>query len=387
MRKIRTLVILSLVTVAVVLAAFFSRQQSNEVSREGQLLFPDFIEAINDASEIEGVSGTKHFTLAREEGNRWVVREKSGYPAPLDDVHQLLVGAAQLRRLEPKTSNPDLYAKLGLEGEAVEGTTSLKLTVRQTNGDALAELLIGNTRPGKSDPSLSEYYVRVPDDDQAWLVEGKLPPHRTANDWLDKELLTLDQRRVREAHIIHPDGEEVIVRRDSPSTNDYELTGIPDSAEIESTYAVNRIATALTDVSLNDVKPASELSFSKRTGLSAELTTFDGLRVTIETTQEDDVTYARFSANFDASLVVTDEEPKSESADQSETIPEVTGQAPNTEATEQEARALNARWQSWAYALPEYLMTDLEQTNADLIKQGEDRAQFGGEGSEYPFEP
>lgn len=374
MRKTRTLVILSLITAAVVLAAVFSRQQSNAVSGEGELLFPDFMQAINDTAEIEGVSGTARFTLARED-DRWVVKEKSDYPANLDDVHQLLVGAAQLRRLEQKTSNPDLYAKLGLEGEAVEGTTSLKLTVKQTDGDALAELLIGNMRPGKSDPSLSEYYVRVPDDDEAWLVQGKLPPHRTANDWLDKELLTLDQKRVREARIIHPDGEEVIVRRDSPSTNDYELTGIPEGAEIESTYAVNRIATALTSVSLNDVKPASELSFSKETGLSAELTTFDGLHVNIETAQEDDITYARFRANFDAALAVADEEPKPESTDQSDSVPETTEQAPKTETAEQEARALNARWENWAYALPDYLWTDLEQTNTDLIKQDEDSAQ------------
>ena len=386
MRKISTLVILSLVTVAAVLAAAFSRQQADEVSREGQLVFPDFIEAINDVSEIAGVSGTERFTLTRE-GHRWVIKEKSNYPATPDDIHQLLVGAAQLKRIEPKTSNPDLYAKLGLEDEAAEGTTSLKLTVRQTSGDALAELLIGNSRPGKSDPSLSEYYVRVPDDDEAWLVQGRLPPHRTANDWLDKELLTLDRQRVRETRIIHPDGEEVIVRRNSPSMNDYELTGLPEGAEVESTYAVNRIATALTDVSLNDVKPASELSFSDGTGLSAELATFDGLRVNIETTQKDDVTYARFSANFDSSSVVTDEEPKPESAGQSETTAEATEQAPKTEAAEQEAQALNARWENWAYALPDYLVTDLEKTNTDLIKQEEDSAQLEGEGSEKPAEP
>ena len=374
MRNTKYLVILILVTAAVVLAAVFSRQESNAVSREGQLLFPDFMQVINDSSEIEGVSGAEQFTIALED-NRWVVREKSDYPASLDDVHQLLVGTAQLRRLEQKTSNPDLYPKLGLEGEAAEGTTSLKLTVRETDGDALAELIIGNTRPGKSDASLNEYYVRVPDDSEAWLVQGKLPSHRTANDWLDKELLTLDQERVREARIIHPDGEEVIVRRDNPSINDYELAGLPEGEEIESTYAVNRIATALTNVSLSDVKPASELSFSEGTGLSAELATFDGLRVNIETTQEDDVTYARFSANFDAALAVADEEPKPESTDQSDTIPEATEEAPKTETAEQEARTLNARWQDWAYALPDYLITDLEKTNTDLIKQDEDSAQ------------
>ena len=137
------------------------------------------------------------------------------------------------------------------------------------------------------------------------------------------------------------------------------------------------------------MKPASELSFSEGTGLFAGLTTFDGLNVNIETTREDDVTYARFTANFDAALVVADEEPKSESADESGASPEVTEQAPTTETAkrdtaEQEARALSARWQNWAYALPDYIVTDLEKTNTDLIKQDDDSAQLEGEGSAEP---
>lgn len=380
MRKTKTLVILSLVTVAVVLAAVFSRQQSDEVSREGQLLFPKFIESINDVSEIEGVSGTERFTLSRE-GSRWVVRERSDYPALLDDVHQLLVGAAQLKRLEQKTSNPELHAKLGLESETA---TSLRLTIKQTDGATLADVLVGNTRSGRSDPSRSEYYVRLPDDDEAWLVQGKLPPHRTATDWLDKELLTLGNERVREARIVHPDGEEVVVHRDSSSTNDYELMGLPDSAQIESAYAVNRIANALTNVSLDDVKLASDLSFGE--GLSAELITFDGLRVNMETTQDGDVTYARFSADFDAARVVAEEEPRSESTDLSNAAPEATVGESSGPSAEQEAEKLNSRWETWAYALPDFVVRDLNRRNTDLTKQDEDSAQVEEEGSQNPPE-
>jgi hypothetical protein len=172
MRNGKTLVILGLVTLAVVLAAIFTRQESTAIPRQGERLFPQLMANINNTTEVVGVSKNETFTLTRRDGH-WVVKEKSDYPADANKVRQLIVGTAQFQRVEPKTRNPELYEKLGVEGINKEEAKSVKISLKNTSGVALAEFLLGERRWSRGDPSLSEYYVRLPDDPQAWLVEGK----------------------------------------------------------------------------------------------------------------------------------------------------------------------------------------------------------------------
>ena len=126
MRNGKTLVILGLVTLAVVLATIFTRQESTAIPRQGERLFPQLMANINDTTEVVGVSKNETFTLTRRDGH-WVVKEKSDYPADANKVRQLIVGMAQFRRVEPKTRNPELYEKLGVEGINKEAAKSVKI--------------------------------------------------------------------------------------------------------------------------------------------------------------------------------------------------------------------------------------------------------------------
>ena len=62
---------------------------------------------------------------------------KDNYPAALDKVKGSLIGLAELRFREPKTKNPDLHAKLGLQDYKEEGSTSTLVRIQtQDNQEA-----------------------------------------------------------------------------------------------------------------------------------------------------------------------------------------------------------------------------------------------------------
>ena len=367
MRNGKTLVILGLVTLAVVLAAIFTRQESTAIPRQGEQLFPQLMANINDTTEVVGVSKNETFTLTRRDGH-WVVKEKSDYPADANKVRQLIVGTAQFRRVEPKTRNPELYEKLGVEGINKEEAKSVKISLKNTSGAALAEFLLGERRWSRGDPSLSEYYVRLPDDPQAWLVEGKIPDDKSPTNWLDDEILELDSARVREVRVTRPDGDKVTVRRSEPSANDYQLLGLPEGAEVEFNYAVNSIGNTLTSLTLDNVKPASEVRFKNGTGLSVELETFDGLRVQMQTMKDGNDNLARFSTMFDSSLIHEDETANKEATESADKDAKKKSKLKAPDDVKKEAETLNTRWKDWVYVVPQYRIDSLGKKKSELIK-------------------
>lgn len=364
----KTILVLAAVTVVVALAAIFSKQDSSAIPGQGEPLFPELMAQINDARQVSGVSSDGSFTIKRRDDG-WVVEEKSDYPADADKVHRLLLGTAQLTRIEPKTRKPELYAQLGVEDVDADGSQSLKFTLKNAGGDALADFILGTRRPAIGDPNLSGYFVRVPGNPQTWLVEGKLPDDKNPINWVDREILELDSKRVRAVRVTHANGDKIIVRRPDPSADDFELVGLPKGAQIKDVYAVNGIGNGLTNLSLDDVKSASAIrQDKKKAAMSVEITTFDGLRVTMHTRKNGKENLAWFSAAFDPALVYKDAKPeKTETGSEAQDADEQTG-LKAADAVKREAETLNTRWQGWVYVVPQYRVDSVAKKKSDLIK-------------------
>lgn len=364
----KTILVLAAVTVVVALAAIFSKQDSSAIPGQGEPLFPELMAQINDARQVSGVSSDGSFTIKRRDDG-WVVKEKSDYPADADKVHRLLLGTAQLKRIEPKTRKPELYAQLGVEDVDADGSESLKFTLKNAGGDALADFILGTRRPATGNPNLSEYFVRVPGNPQTWLVEGKLPDDKNPINWVDREILELDSKRVRAVRVTHANGDKIIVRRPGPSADDFELVGLPKGAQIKDVYAVNGIGNGLTNLSLDDVKPASAVrQDKKKAAMSVEITTFDGLRVTMHTRKNGKENLAWFSAAFDPALVYEDTKvAKTETGSEAQDADEQTG-LKAADAVKQEAETLNTQWQGWVYVVPQYRVDSVAKKKSDLIK-------------------
>ena len=112
-------------------------------------------------------------------------------------MHKLLLGAAGMKRVEPKTSNPELYPKLWLEEPSGRDAKSVRFVLEDASGAALADWVLGDRRPSKADATRTELYIRVADDPLAWLVEGSVPGGPTVIDGLDCTVARIDRERLR----------------------------------------------------------------------------------------------------------------------------------------------------------------------------------------------
>ena len=355
MRGARTVLVLGVVTLVAVGAVLFVERGSDTAEPGGETVFPALLEQLNGVTRVRVTGREGTFALARD-GDAWVVEEKERYPADPDRVHKLLLGAAGMTRVEPKTSNPERYPKLWLEDPTGEDARSVRLVLEDASGAVLASWVLGDRRPSKSDASRTELYIRVADDPQAWLVDGSVPGGGKIIDWLDRAVARIDRERLRAAEVSHADGGVVAVNKELPSDGDFVLRDIPEGRETDSQYRINDIGRFLEDLRFEDVAPASSLDFAGSADKRMEVTTFDGLRVRLDSVMRDGDAWVRLRAEVDEGLV--DEAAgadaaasEAESGSGSEDPP---GALRPLDEVRAEAGRLNARWQGCAYELPSF---------------------------------
>ena len=208
-----------------------------------------------------------------------------------------------MKRVEPKTSNPELYPKLWLEDPSGEDAKSVRFVLENASGTALADWVLGDRRPSKSDASRTELFIRVADNPMAWLVEGSVPGGPTIIGWVDRMVARIDRERLRDVEVVHADGATVAVNRPGPADTDFSLQGVPADRETDSQYRVNDIGRLLEDLRFEDVARSSSLDFSGSVDKRVRITTFDGLRVDLETVMRDGEAWVQLRAEVDEALV------------------------------------------------------------------------------------
>ena len=380
--KGKALGILAAITIIVIgIAVFLNQETTKPLSQGSGLVFPELLSRINEVTELTIESTGETVTLVRQEDS-WGVKEKDLYPAALDKVKSSLIGIAELRFREPKTDNPDLYEKLGLQDLTAQGSRATLVTIRTNQNQEAAKLLIGDQRPARGNPSLSEIYVRKPDDPQTWLVTGKLPLERTVTEWLEHDILALEGGRVQRVQVIHPGGESLTVEKPSPDALDFQIADMPAGYKAESQFNVNNVVTSLTGLTLDDVKKKEALESGVKPGVKAVLETFDGLQVNVETFTQGETVYGKVTAEFKPSLVYKVEKPerqensdqpgqgeKSEApnseSSQPDDTPELNLKSP--EKVKEEVATLNSKLGGWVYELPKFKVENFSKKKEDLI--------------------
>ena len=354
MRGTRSVLILAAVTLVAVGAVFFVERESGTVDHGGGVVFPALLGQVNSVERIRVTGHEGEFTLARD-GDRWVVEEKERYVADPHRVHKLLLGGAGMKRLEPKTRNPDLYPKLWLEDPSGEDSKSVRFVLENASGAALADWVLGDRRPSKSDAGGTEVFIRVADNPLAWLVEGSVPGGSTIIDWIDRKVARIARERLRDVEVVHADGAVVAVNRPDTADTDFSLQGVPAGRETDSQYRVNDIGRFLEDLRFEDVARSSSLDFSGSVDKRLRIATFDGLRVDVESVMRDGEAWVQLRAETDESLVATSGDGKSgASGDDGTESTNASGALLALDEVRAEAERLNARWKGWAYELPSF---------------------------------
>ena len=409
MRGARAVMVLAVVTLVAVGAVLFVERDSGPATPAEALVFPGLLERVNSVARVRVTGNEGAFTLARD-GETWVVEEKERYPADPDRVHKLLLGAAGMKRVEPKTSNPELYPKLWLEDPSGEDAKSVRLVLEAASGDALADWVLGDRRPSKSDAGRTELYIRVAGDPLAWLVDGSVPGGRKVIDWLDRAVARIDRERLRAVEVAHADGAVVAVDKSLPADADFMLRDVPAGREADSQYRINDVGRFLEDLRFEDVAPSASFDFAGSADKRMQVTTFDGLRVHLDTVMRDGEAWVRLRAEVDEGLVggsgdaaetSEDAARKSEDAagtpedaarksaaaagisedDAGATLEDPPGALRPLDEVRAEAERLNARWEGWAYELPSF-KRDYIARRMDELTRAIEEAGAGKDGSD-----
>ena len=360
MIRSKTLLVLVAVTIVAVAVAILVQRDNSEIAGAGEPLFPGLLDKVNDIATVVCVTGGETVTLMRE-GNQWLVSEKHRYPADQQKARLLVIGVARLTRIESKTSNPELYRRIGLDDPDAKGGNAARCRFDDAGGNALAEIIIGDSRLGRADPQAEEYFVREPAVTQTWLVEGKLPDIGGVIDWLDDNVVGVGRERVHRVVLTHPDGTQIVVGKDTPSKKTFELIGVPANAELESKWKISDLGRSVAELDMEDVIPASDARVSDD-GRRVEMTTFDGLRVVLRSIEDGGRTLARLEASFDEAAVMSEFLPGGERSEgESEFLLAA-------DKVREEVKRLNDAWRSWTYVIPEYRAKYMALRKEDVIK-------------------
>lgn len=287
----KNLTVLAIFTIVIVIAAAVLTQQ-DDTSNEKKKFFPNLESQINDVTEINVQTKDNTITLVRND-KQWLAKDKYNYPVDMAKVNKLLLGAMNLRIIEAKTSKLKFYSKIGVEDITEENAESALLTFKNAKAENLISVIVGKEKPAKVDSNLKEIYVRMPTDKQSWLVLGQLPIEKNLTDFLNQQIINIDNEKIRQVTIKHADGDGFSFSKEKPDDEEYQLENLAENEKLKFPYMLRSIATTLSNLEFDDVLPATEIEFSDVT--TAVFTTFDDKEITMTIMKKDDKYYATFS--------------------------------------------------------------------------------------------
>ena len=309
-------------------------------AHEGEIVLAHLADHIGDVAELKITRDAGNITLQRRgtgAATHWVVVEKSSYPADPAKIRKTLLGFAELKLVEPKTRKPDLYKRLDLGDPAAKGSHSQLVEIDDAKGGKLGALIVGKLRPDRLGTGADGLYIRRPGEAQSWLAQGTVDLPTDINDWLDKKVAEIPEKRIREVTLTHEDGSTLVLKRDKEGGK-FAAEGAPADAKFKSEGALGEPATVLDGLDLNDVRPAAEMPFPETGVARSQWLTFDGLTITGETIKKGDANWVRLKASGEGKAAA-------------------------------EAASLNAKWAPWVYSVYQYKTDAMRTKLADLVEK------------------
>ena len=295
------------------------------------LAFPNLAARLATAGAIEVRRHDGTLLVKREGPDRWVLPVKSDYPVRPERVRELLVGLTELRFTEPRTANPEMLERLGVDDPTRPGSTASLLRVLDAQGAPIVELVIGRRRMRMQGNVPETVYVRRPNEAQTWLAEGRLPLDGDPNLWIDRDLTNIARERVRSLRVTRENEVTLLLRR-GPDGDAPLLVIEPAETPALDEISLDEAARAFEFLTLLDVKRAADIPGDKLGEGRFELT--DNLSITVTAHRDGDALWVLLAAGGD-----------------------------------EEAARFNARWRGFAYQVGAWKEKAFVPRLVDLLKQ------------------
>ena len=392
---------LSVAVVFLGLVYYFSREDGTPRGGPGR------VELLGDVdgevvSKIAIAQGDKTVELV-EQDERWRVPARANYAASGDKIRALLVKLLNLSVTQKITEDPARFAALGVDDKAVEAGRA-KITLSKSDGSEIASVILGGTRsPKRPDPMSpgAGQYVRRTNTNAVYLIPEMLSFATIPEEWLEPELFTVTQNRVRAVTQLQGgegNWKEVFRVTSTPEGTQprvLKLEGSTKPGEKVEDATVAQLGSGLENIRISDVVPAAEAS-AKLKGVKFDNRTIyetnEGLLYTVDSGLDGEKLFARVKVEFSPAVAdkVQEEvkeynaalekerasatpapEPAKSGGDEDEVeIPDVTEKEPLkiqvSSATDAEKQ--NARFANWTYQLPQYFSQKLRQTRESVVK-------------------
>jgi len=285
---------LVLLAAALIAAAIYlsTARRADRPAGVDERLYPALEASLDDITtiRIKGPGDTTVVTLQRAE-TLWQVAERSDFPADSSRVRTLLLGLAQARTLEEKSSLPANYPALGVEDLTAQGATGTGVEL-----DGLADpvsLIVGKS------PGARSSYVRRKGEAASWQIGTAITVERDPAKWLATELLDVGAGRIQSAGVAVAGKRPWSMAKASRADLNFTVTGKPAGGSASAAdSSTDLVATALAALRLVDVRPAADPAKDKPAA-TATYRTFDGLVLAIDGYADGDKRYLRVRASVD----------------------------------------------------------------------------------------
>jgi hypothetical protein len=323
--------IVTAITVAAAGVAVWREPAVATVDVAGEAAFPLLRQRPEAVARITVSDRDGRFVLARNEAGRWVAPDKHGYPVATDKVRELVVTLAEMELSEAKTAKPERFARLQVEDFASKDAESRSVVLESGDGTVLVDTLVGKRRYAATGGREAGTYLRRKGDERAWLASGGLTVRTRPVDWLERRIVDLAPDTVREIEVLPAEGEGYVAAR-AAATDDLALISVPEKRKAK-TDEVRRLASVLSNVELDDVRPANEVALPEGASL-VRIRTFDNQEVAVRTAEIEELRWATLSAR---ATVAADD--RSEAAEKARAA----------------AQDIGERTAGWAYAIPAHV--------------------------------
>jgi hypothetical protein len=297
-RRRKLLILGGLAAASVILAAGALTLRA----REGQARFtpgeflPGFAAHVKEATRIHIVSHDDDFNVVFDPAKGWLLPARGNYPADFEQVRHALIGLAALQTVEPKTARADWLSYIGLDAPPKGNGTAI--TVSDKAGKTLASVIVGNSAELDDAQGGSGVFVRRPGDNQSYLARTVFAFQGKLADWLETGVMNVEPARVNTVTITPSSGGAFTVLREHTSDTRYTLQGAPAPKGFSTNMArVNLIPQLISGFAFVDVRPVSQLDFSKAARLTAH--TFDMQNIRMDAVEADGGVWVRISAQAD----------------------------------------------------------------------------------------
>ena len=342
--KPKHLFVLAAAAVATVGAAVIVTTAENPPSQQaeiGQRLLPEIGARADDVHAIVMTHRDGQVRIVRD-GDRWLVPDRRDYPAAPEKVRRLLIDLGELRAFEAKSKSPSLYPSMEVEDVETANAKSIRVALLDSSGATIVGVIVGKERLARGGGTGDGVFIRRVGDAQAWLAQGRVAIERDATAWLDRKLVDVARKRVREVRF--QNGKDtLVVARAKADDKDFAIADVPAGRKPKSSVEVNAVSGAFEGLELDDVHPEAGISFPSN-GPVTQIVTFDGLRVLAAFAEHEGATWVKFRASVEST------------------------EPPPADAIRDEATAINARVENWVYKLPSWKVETLRRKMDDLLE-------------------